>query len=136
VEYCNKRSLKEGLKPYYTIDREKPDPNNQTIVDDVKWTVTINGGANGYRLPTEIEWEYAAGGGQLSQSHLYSGSDDLEKVGWYWQNSGDEPLADPWNWPRIERNHCKTKPVGAKAPNEPVGQCPGMVLGLVWRAGE
>jgi formylglycine-generating enzyme required for sulfatase activity len=67
VEYCNKRSLNEGLKPYYKIDKSKQDPDNRTVVDDVKWTATTNAGANGYRLPTDAEWEYAAGGGQLSK---------------------------------------------------------------------
>ncbi len=77
IEYCNKRSVRENLKPYYTIDPVHQDPSNQTAIDDMKWTVTINAGANGYRLPTEAEWEYAAGGGALSRGYTYSGSDDL-----------------------------------------------------------
>ncbi|GHV90482.1 hypothetical protein AGMMS50268_09850 [Spirochaetia bacterium] len=44
VAYCNARSQKEGLNPAYTINGE---------------TVTWNRNANGYRLPTEAEWEYA-----------------------------------------------------------------------------
>ncbi len=118
IEYCNKRSLKEGLQPYYTLDRDKKDPGNGNEIDDLKWVVTINEGANGYRLPTEEEWEYAAGGAQLSASHLYSGSDDIGRVAWYWTNSGDKPLSGFWSWPTIEANHNQTKPIGRKEPNE------------------
>ncbi len=123
IEYCNKRSIKEGLEPYYNIDKDNKDPNNKPDpefgdLDTTKWTVTINPKANGYRLPTEAEWEYAAGGGQMSKSYTYSGSEDVDEVAWYWRNSGDHPLAGFWLWPVIEQNHDQTKPVGSKKPNE------------------
>ena len=59
VEYCNNLSRQEGLTPAYTIDKNQADPNNTHQDDDLKWTVTWHQDANGYRLPTEAEWEYA-----------------------------------------------------------------------------
>ncbi len=124
IEYCNERSLKEGLKPYYNIDKDKKDPNIRidpnfgTDFDTLKWTVTVNKGADGYRLPTEAEWEYAAGGGQTSQNYTYSGSDNVEAVAWFYQNSGDAIIPAIWHRHILEKNHDRTHPVASKLPNE------------------
>ena len=80
IEYCNARSKSEGLTACYTIDKDHKDPNSIYLI---KWIVTWNKSANGYRLPTETEWDYAAKGGKKSRGYLYSGSDNIDDVAWY-----------------------------------------------------
>ncbi len=82
IEYCNKRSLKENLIPCYTVDKSVEDSTNTSILDNFKWTVVINWKANGYRLPTGAEWEFAARGGKMTKHYNYSGSNNLSDVAW------------------------------------------------------
>ncbi len=69
-------------------------------------------------MPTEVKWEYAAGGGQASKGYTYSGSNNDDEVAWYWKNAGDKYLSGDWNWPIIESNNNKTKSIGTQKPNE------------------
>ena len=100
IVFCNKLSVIDGLAPVYSVSGKtdvsewgyEPHKGNS-----ISKGVKRNKYANGYRLPTLEEWQFAAKGGQ---EYEFSGSAKLSDVGW-WQYNSDE----------------KTHPVAQKKPN-------------------
>ena len=85
LRFCNALSQAQGLSPVYDIESG--------------YTVRIDLAQNGYRLPTEAEWEYAI---KADTDFTYAGSNQIDDVAWY-ENTTD----------------CKgTQPVGTKRPNQ------------------
>lgn len=110
VDFCNRLSSQEGLTPVYTITDRNPPTGNPI------WsaTITVNWAANGYRLPTEMEWTWATMGagtgrppftvntdGWLKPFAGSTGSNSMGDYAWYYNNSGYEAC-----------------PVGTRLPNE------------------
>ena len=119
IAFCNKLSLLEGLTPAYTVegvnDWADLDYSSIPIERNEDWNAaTCNWGSSGYRLPTEMEWMWAAmgapadgqngGTNKTGYKKPFSGSagtNSIDDYAWYEDNSDD-----------------KTHPVGEKLPNE------------------
>ena len=96
IEYCNRRSMQENLTPCYSYKVGEIEYGTNPNAWPPGWSGTAsnhtnfscNWTANGYRLPTEMEWMFAARGGNSTHNYTYSGSPTIGDVAWYYDNAG------------------------------------------------
>jgi hypothetical protein len=104
MKWLNAASELDGLTPVYKTGGQ--------VYKTGEVSPDVDSSADGYRLPTAVEWEWAARGGKKSNAYTYSGSNDLSEVGWYADNSGGAEVDIS------DGNGRGTWPTGSKKGNE------------------
>jgi len=115
IVFCNELSSVNMLEPYYIINANK-DIDNISQFDDIKWSISFNENAKGFRLPTEAEWEY--GCRARTKTKHYWGDNSARniagKYSWHLFNSGMTGYyKGEFRW---VKQH-KMQEVGTKLPN-------------------
>jgi formylglycine-generating enzyme required for sulfatase activity len=125
VKWCNARSEMEGRSPVY--EAEGTVFRTGEFYSLATWSTRarefmMKSGMNGYRLPRETEWVWAARGGLSSKGYTYSGGNQLGSVGWFLGNSKGATVVIPINkygsGEVVTISERGTWPVGMKTANE------------------
>lgn len=143
IVFCNKLSIAEGLDPVYFIDGidfsslafdDIPDWEEESETVLALWnSVTAVLENNGYRLPTEMEWMWAAMGATNDRYQHYNGA-GINTQGYLKTFAGDSGgnLIHDYTWSG-DNSDDKTHPVGSKLPNElGLYDMSGNVLEFCW----
>ena len=124
LEYCNKLSEKHGLEPVYDLSKSA---QGILMIKELGGEIVYPDVANfknteGFRLPTEVEWEWFARGGQIAINqgtfdYKYAGSNNIDEVTWYRSNTG---VKSEYNWRTDKTSYFggSTQDVGLKKPNQ------------------
>ena len=95
LKFCNKLSENYGFQPVYKIENGRLIRIIYTTGEEVLPFEADFSKTEGYRLPTEVEWEWFSKGGREAIENenfnlKYSGSENIEEVAWYFENSNGQ----------------------------------------------
>ncbi len=110
IKFCNELSIIKGVPKAYNEFGQ--------LVDQYGYVTNDLSKVKGYRLLTEAEWEFAYIGGNKSNGFEYSGSNNLDEVGWFINNSNYHIEKINIGGTVVENRIYETNKVGLKKPNE------------------
>ena len=142
LDYCNKLSEKYGLEPVYDLSKSAQGILMIKELDGITVYPDVANFKNteGFRLPTEVEWEWFARGGQKAMNegtfdYIFAGSNEINEVAWYRNNTGGKEEIQMGIAKVL--NGGSTQEVGLKKPNQlGIYDCSGNVWEWIYDTAE